>query len=139
MIHKGVFHSTAAYNAAKPGAVGVELLEVESPNDKDDIVRLEDIYGRVDSPFIDNKQLEEQPSLGLVSKIGKCTLTYWHYDKYKQVQNRHPSNLLILEGTMSYKGRIISTPGDVLDDVSFGRLASRFDCTPMELLEIRVG
>ena len=46
MIFKGRFHSTQALS---PG--GALILEVESPQDKRDLVRLEDKYGREKQPY----------------------------------------------------------------------------------------
>ena len=41
MIRRGLFHSTCAISQG-----GIFMLEIETPNDKDDLVRLSDKYGR---------------------------------------------------------------------------------------------
>jgi mannose-6-phosphate isomerase-like protein (cupin superfamily) len=43
MIRRGLFHSTKALSKA-----GAYLFEIETPNDKLDLIRLDDIYGRED-------------------------------------------------------------------------------------------
>jgi hypothetical protein len=46
MIRRGLFHSTTALSNG-----GALLLEIETPNDKQDLVRLVDNYGRVDNGY----------------------------------------------------------------------------------------
>lgn len=46
MIRRGLFHQT---HAVSPG--GILMLEIETPVDKDDLVRLKDSYGRKDSGY----------------------------------------------------------------------------------------
>ena len=48
MIRRGLFHST---RAVSPG--GAYLLEIENPNDKSDLIRLSDRYGRVNKGYED--------------------------------------------------------------------------------------
>ena len=46
MIRRGLFHSTKAVSDG-----GIFMLEIETPNDKNDLVRLSDEYGRADSGY----------------------------------------------------------------------------------------
>ena len=46
MIRRGLFHQTKALSEG-----GVDIFEVETPNDKEDLVRLNDNYGRQDKPY----------------------------------------------------------------------------------------
>ena len=46
MIRRGLFHQTHALSAG-----GILMLEIETPVDKDDLVRLKDNYGRKDSGY----------------------------------------------------------------------------------------
>jgi quercetin dioxygenase-like cupin family protein len=46
MIRRGLFHSTKAVSDG-----GIFMLEIENPNDKNDLVRLADKYGRADSGY----------------------------------------------------------------------------------------
>ena len=48
MIRRGLFHSTRAVSPE-----GAFLLEIENPNDKSDLIRLSDIYGRVNKGYED--------------------------------------------------------------------------------------
>jgi len=54
MIRPGLFHSTKT--VSKKGAT---VLEIESPVDKDDLVRFEDDYGREDSPYESRKKINK--------------------------------------------------------------------------------
>ena len=49
MIRKGLFHSTTSISQN-----GTKLFEIETPNDKLDLVRLEDSYGREGLPYEDS-------------------------------------------------------------------------------------
>lgn len=49
MIRRGLFHQTKALSEG-----GVDLFEIETPNDKEDLVRLYDNYGRQDKPYETN-------------------------------------------------------------------------------------
>ena len=46
MIRRGLFHSTRAVSAC-----GILMFEIETPNDKSDLVRLSDKYGRASSGY----------------------------------------------------------------------------------------
>ena len=50
MIRRGLFHSTTALSDD-----GATILEIETPKDKQDLVRLGDKYGRVNTPYEDYK------------------------------------------------------------------------------------
>jgi len=49
MIRKGLFHSTRAISDG-----GAHVLEIETPVDKQDLVRLQDSYGREGKPYEDS-------------------------------------------------------------------------------------
>mgnify|MGYP003339605059 CR=1 FL=1 len=49
-IRKGFFHSTKSISSE-----GTSLFEIESPNDKLDLVRFKDNYGREGKPYEDSK------------------------------------------------------------------------------------
>jgi mannose-6-phosphate isomerase-like protein (cupin superfamily) len=49
MIRKGLFHSTKAVSEE-----GARVFEIETPVDKQDLVRFRDIYGREGKPYEDN-------------------------------------------------------------------------------------
>src|SRR5438094_853367 len=46
MIREGLFHSTRAKSAG-----GITMIEVETPCDKENLVRLDDEYGREEKPY----------------------------------------------------------------------------------------
>lgn len=55
MIQKGVFHSTKCLSKG-----GLDLIEVESPPNKTDLVRLNDSYGRESSGYEGLSEMKEQ-------------------------------------------------------------------------------
>lgn len=55
IIEKGVFHSTRAESTG-----GIDLIEMETPPDKLDLVRLNDIYGRQKEGYEGLKEMETQ-------------------------------------------------------------------------------
>ena len=56
MIRRGLFHSTRAISDG-----GIFMLEVETPNDKNDLVRLSDKYGRASSGYEKSEHEQERP------------------------------------------------------------------------------
>jgi acetolactate synthase I/II/III large subunit len=69
-IERGVFHSTEAFSDLMVSPVsenGIWVMEIESPPQKDDLVRLEDEYGRAGASYegIDNMVFEPKECLKL--------------------------------------------------------------------------
>lgn len=134
MIRPGLFHSTRAIS---PG--GIALLELETPVDKENIVRFEDLYGRegksyegsdqmspLPPDFVrfyvpEEGQIHEYPMHGfalIVEKIRDLSL----------LRNRPPEDVVaVLDGVlMSKGGEIIVGPGDVGSLASLVRVAAVF-------------
>lgn len=61
-INKGVFHQTIA------GKSGIELLEIENPRNKFDLLRLQDKYGRQNTAY--EKKSQDHDLLAPLDKIG---------------------------------------------------------------------
>lgn len=83
LIENGVFHSSRAVSS--PGAI---IIETETPNDKKDLVRLNDKYGRAGKSY-EGKEFHKKPNqnlfeyvdfhnrearYGIRKKIGQCEL-----------------------------------------------------------------
>ena len=70
MIRPGLFHSTKAIS--KKGAV---VLEIETPINKDDLVRYKDSYGRENKPYEGKNKMRRKDSKTLEFKIPKINST----------------------------------------------------------------
>jgi mannose-6-phosphate isomerase-like protein (cupin superfamily) len=133
MIRNGVFHSTEALS-------DLQLIEVETPNDKENILRLEDSYGRAGQPYEDSSHHSKdikQIKLEENTVIGDCSLSIKNLKHWNEL-DKSKSNIIILEGRIFYQQHPVCEPGDVVDNETFTRLAAKFEFTPMKILEIKL-
>jgi mannose-6-phosphate isomerase-like protein (cupin superfamily) len=124
MIRRGLFHSTKAMTPD-----GCRLFEIETPNDKEDIVRLSDRYGR-ESAGYENSQHEmnrtdqclwiEDPSRNQIVKqnIENLFFSVERTDSLDFLEGRNPNDIVIfLKGGLGRmvdgKKRLATVPGDV--------------------------
>lgn len=139
MIREGVFHSTKAMSES-----GVELIEVETPNDKADILRLEDPYGRSGQPYEGKEHYIKDQKLqtigeeeGCVIVAGSCILT-----KMKYVGDVSSildiATYVIFDGYICHHHIKVAGPGDVIDGASLKRLSNKFEVHEMKLLEVKL-
>ncbi|MEI6207207.1 MAG: hypothetical protein WCP20_10520 [Desulfuromonadales bacterium] len=134
MIREGLFHSTRAIS---PG--GIYVIEVESPPDKTNLVRLEDVYGREDQPYEGKDAVVplttdcilflppelDKPAVYTVSGVN---LVIEHLAKLDSLKER-PSDevILVLDGGLVSKdGAPILSSGDVITISTFIRLVDAF-------------
>lgn len=129
IIRKGVFHQTK-----NVGDQDLHLLEVECPNNKSDILRLEDNYGRACTPY-ENDYLDLLPEINL-----NLYKTLFHKIKIEQLTINHQDELqkecpLILKRGEIYEQHIkVLVPGDMTDTKTFKLLANKFTCDfPIEV------
>ena len=134
MIRQGVFHKTKAM-------VGdIEVLEIETPKNKLDLVRLEDKYGRAGTGYetdyeIKSPEIAFPVYTGYKFRIGKCTASIQiiptinkDYIKLSDVffpeENR---TYIILKGEIaSIQNNVVAGPGDVLYYKSLALMLSKF-------------
>ncbi len=130
MIRHGVFHSTEALSKQ-----GLEVLEIETPKDKTDLVRLEDYYGREGTPYEDPSQYESTYITTLqetpVREFGDCKLTL---DENLPIDKYHLS--VILEGGVKYKEYPVLSHGDIVDNSTLKRLSNKFDVQPSKIIGV---
>ncbi len=113
MIRQGVFHKTKA-------SVGdVELLEIETPKDKLDIVRLKDAYGRANQPYEDESHYESYASQTLpmsehneIIKLGRCRATVQRIVP-QAFKADEKFTYIILKGQIKSGDFVVAGPGDV--------------------------
>jgi hypothetical protein len=123
MIRRGLFHSTKALT-------DLILLEIETPNDKQDLVRLKDKYGRETKAYEDESfefpKKEDclwinEPTKNEVpikTSFANCNIVIKEINSTKQILNYEDSDILIfLCGGMirNIDGRshLVTVPGDV--------------------------
>jgi mannose-6-phosphate isomerase-like protein (cupin superfamily) len=134
MIREGLFHSTKAIS---PG--GIQVIEVESPPDKTNLVRLEDAYGRKGQPYEGSDAIlplttdcvvfhPPVPGCPVVYTVAGVNLVIEHLEKLDSLKKLPPEEvILILDGGLiSKNGDPILSSGDVITISTFSRLANTF-------------
>ena len=126
MIRRGLFHSTKAISNS-----GAKIFEIETPNDKYDLVRLNDKYGREaqgyeksnqeyqrtnDELFFDNEIIEKQKKLFF--KFADCDLVVEKISDISELKNLKPDEVIIFldGGLLKIVDNVLhfaTIPGDV--------------------------
>ncbi len=133
-IFQGRFHRTRAVSD------DVVLLEVESPDDKRDIVRLEDDYGRANSPIeeateplkLDCLQIIETDLIGdrFCTHFSGCLISILRASDTTRAMGpqRLDGNIYVtLSGGLEHG---LVPPGDAIDGVTLSRLTQSFKPVP---------
>jgi mannose-6-phosphate isomerase-like protein (cupin superfamily) len=134
MIFSRRFHSTKALSNN-----GAFILEVESPKDKHDLVRLYDSYGREDKPY-ENETHEYQKderhgwfedpadSKENVYKFCNCTIKTQKIYDIEEMYNRPYGEAIVFLSGGIYKGdNPIVQVGDVIAGHSINQIAKHFE------------
>ena len=135
MLRPGLFHSTSADQGTD-----IDVIELESPVDKTNIVRLEDAYGRENQPYESRKmstpidetclQLPTRFPDGL-NEFSFCGLKLVLF-RFSDIRNEaslwdEQDIVVILEGGLrSEEGEPILVAGDAVSVATVNRLASAF-------------
>lgn len=134
MIREGLFHSTKALSSD-----GIHIIEVESPPNKTNLVRLDDEYGRKNQPYegteavipmnesciiLQDPKLEQKR----LYEIYGSQLILERFDDITPLRTRSSSEIiLVLDGGLFSKTNDpIVSPGDVVTIGIFNRLAASF-------------
>tara|TARA_B100000989_G_scaffold298957_1_gene291394 strand:+ start:21276 stop:21950 length:675 start_codon:yes stop_codon:yes gene_type:complete len=134
MIRPGLFHSTK--NFEDETAI---ILEVETPIDKDDLVRFKDDYGRENKPYEDENFMEklskkdpvfEEPQMNMVNsyKIENVVITV---EKTNDIENLKKKDLntifaIVGGGLKSNNDLLVLSPGDIVGCDTIQKLAEVF-------------
>jgi hypothetical protein len=138
MIRRGLFHSSRA-----TGETASVVLEIETPRDKHDLVRLEDKYGREQEAY-EGKNFErpktedclwlEEPTeaVSIPYNFGRCRLTMERVRGRTQLlEGRDDDDILIfLRGGIfkeDEKRLYVAQPGDVVVGKTLEKIATTFD------------
>jgi len=137
MIFRGRFHSTKALSTG-----GAHILEVEAPQDKHDLVRLNDAYGREGKPY-EGKSSEApktpdclwitDPDRGSSREyqFKGSTITIESITNKEDLLDRpYEESLVLLDGGLvSERGDFIVQPGDVIAGHTLNTICPHFDIT----------
>jgi len=118
MIRKGLFHSTKATD--KKGAF---VFEIETPVDKQDLVRFKDNYGREGKPYEDNthEMPKVEDCLWITNKpqdynFANCVLSVRNItdiSMFNEIEDKY--NIMFLNGGLQADyGQNVAGPGDVV-------------------------
>lgn len=136
MIRRGLFHQTLAISKQ-----GVVMLEVETPVDKDDLVRLKDNYGRTDSGYEGSEHelpkssdcvwMEDPESLTKY-RIGDCEVTIERMDSIEKLLTKDKNDIIMfLQGglvkTIDGRQHLVTKPGDVGEVKVVSQVATEMD------------
>jgi mannose-6-phosphate isomerase-like protein (cupin superfamily) len=146
MIRPGLFHSTRATSPE-----GAALLEIETPRDKENLVRLEDAYGREEQPYEGPESASPLPGQFLRLSVPTdekprsfalegCTITLHKTARPAELDLSDPGAvMLVLDGGLfTDTGEPVLTAGDVVSPATVARLAARFPAPRgMTVLTIR--
>jgi mannose-6-phosphate isomerase-like protein (cupin superfamily) len=124
MIRRGLFHRTKALSKD-----GVCIIEIETPKEKEDLVRLNDPYGRASKPYEDSSFQEPRKNeclwiseplnnSPLFYNLEKCNLKVECINDINIINNKNDEELIIfLKGGMvrTINGimHCVTIPGDV--------------------------
>lgn len=134
MIRPGLFHSTSALSPE-----GIALLEIETPRVKENLVRLEDEYGREGKPYEGTEATVPLPEHCIRLKhpqknkpfkyhINGCTFSMEKSDGIESLKHRPPEEVIIVldGGLFSDTGEPILSVGDVVSPCTVDRLSQSF-------------
>ena len=135
MIRPGLFHATK--NNYKNYAV---IFEVETPIDKDDLVRFKDEYGRENLPYEGNKFMENltiddplfvEPNLNqsIDYKVEGTNVNLEKTNNIEYLKNRNRDEIfVILDGGLKSKNNLlVLSPGDIVTTETINKLTEVFE------------
>lgn len=133
MIRKGLFHSTQS--VSKESTL---IFEIETPKDKLDLVRLDDVYGRIAKPYEGkSKEYKKGKDCVWVTDPKKGSLTVYDLLGIKiKVENILDAeqfkkkgdyeNLIFLRGGILCDKKTITRPGDIVATKTIKKLLNTF-------------
>jgi mannose-6-phosphate isomerase-like protein (cupin superfamily) len=141
MIRRGLFHSTKAISEK-----GAFVFEIETPVDKQDLVRLNDLYGRESKPYEDstfeeskNKNCLWINELDNTYNFANCVLQIENITDINVINNKKDNDLIMfLKGGLTRNINNISHCVTIPGDVGFGdiikKVSSQLDGVSVDTL-----
>ena len=134
MIRPGLFHSTKSLS--KNNAT---ILEIETPIDKNDLVRFKDNYGRENKPYEGKNKMKKKLVNDMFFKIPKkfgtnkykfksLIITIEKHKDAKKLANRSKNTIFaVLDGGLVNKQkRFVLSPGDIVKTETIAKLTEVF-------------
>jgi hypothetical protein len=114
------------------------LFEVESPEDKEDLIRLDDKYGREGTgyegkEFFSNKTEKHfwlpEPTDGEEVHLHDCSLRHLELKNKKELYGMSEKDIVVFTsgGILATGDKKILYPGDIADGVTLEKIASKFE------------
>jgi mannose-6-phosphate isomerase-like protein (cupin superfamily) len=138
MIRKGLFHTTKA-----TGEKGAFIFEVETPVDKQDLVRFRDNYGREGKPYEDSthETPKVEDCIWITNEdkdynFSNCTLSVKNITNVSMLQDIDTNyNVMFLNGGLQVDyGQNVAGPGDVVSSNVIQQLTEVFTQVDPETL-----
>ena len=140
MIRRGLFHSTKALSDG-----GAFLLEIEAPKDKRDLVRIQDTYGRANTPYESSDQyfgdtanydlLDSDKEGDFTLSCSNHTFRLLRYQDLCEIEHSPSCILINLRGGLtSGSSTFVFQPGDVISGYTANILQHKFKFTPDTLV-----
>lgn len=138
MIFRGTFHQTEALSKN-----GVVVLEVETPEDKKDLVRLSDDYGRENQGYETEENYSEIPSdcLTIPSdtvdgffETFKTSIRIYKPKKEELINKDFETAIVFLDGGIVSNNDLLVQPGDVVSVTTLDILLEKFNLSPDSLI-----
>jgi quercetin dioxygenase-like cupin family protein len=141
MIRRGLFHSTKATSEN-----GAFVFEIETPVDKQDLVRLNDLYGRESKPYEDSTFEESKNEnclwineLDNIYSFANCVLQIENITDINVINNKKDNDLIMfLKGGLTRNINNISHCVTIPGDVGFGdiikKVSSQLDGVSVDTL-----
>lgn len=133
MIRPGLFHSTKAISRG-----GAQIIEIETPNKKEDLIRFKDNYGREKKPYESKKNIIKLPKNSLKIKNKKNFIfnnCKFKIKKYKKILSKDLSNkkeiYAVLDGGLGTNSKnLVLSPGDIVRTNTIKKLVTSFKPSP---------
>lgn len=146
MIRPGLFHRSTAGSESES-----LLLEIESPRDKEDLVRFADNYGRESMPYEDDSHRVPLSENWLMippledwqtntTNIGEVSLSWHQFCVLEDlVDYQEKTTALIMSGSLGEESREVLGAGDVVSMGTLRKLGARFPtAAPLSLLAVEL-
>lgn len=150
MIRRGLFHSTTALSEN-----GALLLEIETPNDKQDLVRLVDKYGRSKHGYETKNEWtpkdathiwiqDPEPKETINYNINKTILSVTRISHISEFDNFHNDEIIMfLKGGIGKeidgRNHLATVPGDVGISEIVKKVANEMEFCSNDTIVLRVG
>ena len=133
-IRPGLFHSTKALSKN-----GASILEIETPINKNDLVRFKDDYGRENKPYENRKNMTKKTKDDIVFKIPKkLGINYYRFKNIKISLEVHNNTKELIKrpkktifailggGLVDNKKKCVLSPGDIVQTETIKKLSKVF-------------